>query len=148
CLRSSPLPVGRWRAGGTRQAAWALLQEQRPGRTEGQGEGSSHRAASFHPGILLDMSAHPNPLPPGEGARKRVGELRARPYNFLSRSQASEGMALAFQALDELHRDRRLPTFAELEEIATNPHAIEGFHEWCQRTRRFALWTREAVDAL
>lgn len=44
--------------------------------------------------------------------------------------------------------DRRLPRFAELEELVTNPHALSGFLDWCQRTRRFALWTQEAVEAL
>jgi len=74
--------------------------------------------------------------------------LRARPYNFLSRAQSERGRELAFAALEHLHRDRRLPSFAELEELLTNPHALPGFHDWCQRTRRFAVWTREAVDAL
>src|SRR5262249_43570102 len=39
--QSSPLPVGRQRAAGPRQAAGELLGEQLPGRTEGQGEGAS-----------------------------------------------------------------------------------------------------------
>src|SRR5262249_15638477 len=38
--QSSPLPVGRQRAEGPRQAAGELLGEQLPGRTEGQGEGA------------------------------------------------------------------------------------------------------------
>lgn len=80
--------------------------------------------------------------------RDRLRELRTRPHNFLSRGQATEGHRLAFDSLDELHLDRRLPSFAELEEIATNQHAHQGFLDWCQRTRRFALWTQEAVAAL
>src|SRR3989442_1452704 len=83
-----------------------------------------------------------------QAARERLRELRARPHNFLSRAQASEGHRLAFEVLDELHADRRLPSFAELEEVATNPHARQGFLDWCQRTRRFALWTQESVAAL
>jgi hypothetical protein len=81
-------------------------------------------------------------------AIERLRALRDKPYSFLSRAQRAEGQRLAFAALDELHRDRRLPSFAELEEIVTNPHALEGFHDWCQQTRRFALWTREAIAAL
>lgn len=81
-------------------------------------------------------------------AFERLRELRGRPYNFLSRSQSVEGEMLAALALDELYADRRLPTFAQLEEIITNPHALTGFHAWCQRGRRFALWTREAIDEL
>src|SRR5439155_12320696 len=80
--------------------------------------------------------------------RERLRELRGRPYNFLSRAQATEGHRLAFERLDELHANRRLPSFADLEEVATNPHAHQGFLDWCQRTRRFALWTQEAVVAL
>jgi hypothetical protein len=83
-----------------------------------------------------------------QAARERLRELRARPHNFLSRAQASEGHHLAFEVLDELHANRRLPSFAELEEVATNPHARQGFLDWCQRTRRFALWTQESVVAL
>ncbi|TAK25396.1 MAG: hypothetical protein EPO26_03225 [Chloroflexota bacterium] len=81
-------------------------------------------------------------------ALDRLRALRTRPYNFLSRSQSSEGAQLASSVLDDLFRDRRLPSFAELAEIVTNPHALSGFHDWCQRTRRFTLWTREAIDEL
>jgi hypothetical protein len=79
---------------------------------------------------------------------ERLRELRAKPFNFLSRTQSTEGHALAFRALEALHADRRLPSFRELEEIITNPHALTGFHDWCQRTRRFAIWTQEAIAAL
>lgn len=81
-------------------------------------------------------------------AFSRLRELRRTPHNFLSRAQTEEGTRLVFEALDELHRDRRLPTFVELEEIVTNPHALAGFHDWCQRTRRFTLWTQEAIANL
>lgn len=88
-----------------------------------------------------DRRAADDPFP-------RLRALRTTPFNFLSRTQSSEGRALAFRALEMLHADRRLPSFAELEEIVTNPHALSGFHDWCQQTRRFAIWTQEAVAAL
>lgn len=81
-------------------------------------------------------------------ALARLRALRDRPHNFLNKTQAEEGSRLAFEALEAMHADRRLPSFAELEEIATNPHALAGFHDWCQRTRRFSLWTQEAIANL
>ncbi len=74
--------------------------------------------------------------------------LRDQPFNFLSRTQSGRGADLASRALDDLHAGRALPPFADLEEIVTNPHAIAAFHDWCQRERRFAIWTIEAVDRL
>ncbi|MBM4419020.1 MAG: hypothetical protein FJ033_12030 [Chloroflexi bacterium] len=81
-------------------------------------------------------------------AAAKLRILRRQPFNFLSRAQSGRGADLARRALDHLHAGRALPSFADLEEIVTNPHAIVAFHDWCQRERRFAIWTIEALDRL
>ena len=83
-----------------------------------------------------------------DSPRDRLLQLRNQRHNFLHRQQSVDGALLATTLLDELHENRALPSFAELEAIVTNPHTIAGFHDWCQRTRRFAVWSRESIDTL
>ena len=74
--------------------------------------------------------------------------LRNQPFNFLNRQQSADGAQLATILLDKMHANRRIPTFAELEAVVTNPHTVAGFHDWCQRTRRFSVWTVESIILL
>ncbi len=83
-----------------------------------------------------------------DSPRDRLLILRNQQHNFLNRRQSADGLELASRLLDDMHANRALPTFAELEAIVTNPHTIAGFHDWCQRTRHFVVWTRESIGAL
>ena len=83
-----------------------------------------------------------------DSLRDRLLRLRDQPHNFLNRQQSAQGAELATSLLDEMHANRRIPTFAELEAVVTNPHTVAGFHDWCQRTRRFSVWTSESIILL